>query len=155
MTLAAAKRFRVPLGILEATEEALADAGADGHELFVLWSGKLNGKTFDVSTRHVPRQTSYRTKSGLLVRVDGDELHKLNVWLYDAGETLGVQIHAHPSRAYHSDTDDTYPIVSTPGALSIVAPDFCGRGLLVRDAAMYRLVDAGWKRQPRRVVEVM
>lgn len=155
MTLAAIKRFRVPRDILDATERALADAGSKGNELFVLWSGKPNGKAFDVSTRHVPRQTAYRMKTGLLVRVDGDELHKLNVWLYNAGETLGVQIHAHPSHAYHSETDNTYPIISTPGALSLVAPDFCRRGLLVRDAAMYRLAASGWKKQPHRVIEVV
>ncbi len=155
MTLAEVFRFRVPVGIVEDTERALLRAGTDGHELFVLWSGYQDGSLFEVRTPHVPRQTSYRLRDGLCVRVEGEELHRLNRWLYEAGEILAVQVHAHPSRAFHSATDNTYPIVATVGGLSIVVPDFCRHGLFTGGAAVYRLEHSGWVEKPSNLVQVI
>ena len=76
------------------------------------------------------------------------------MWLYEAGEMLAVQVHAHPTDAYHSDTDDTYPIVATLGGLSIGVPDFCSRGLFTDSTMIYRLEPKGWVEQPRDLVEV-
>ncbi len=154
MSLHRVERFRVPARLVSGTEGALRQAGAKGRELFVLWCGRVDGPLFDVTTAQVPRQTAYSLDTGLCVRVEGDELHRLNMWLYDTGLVLGAQVHAHPTDAYHSETDDTYPIVSAPGALSIVAPDFCRRGLLVDDAALYRLDPPGWAEATTASVQV-
>lgn len=154
MTLADVEQFHVPAAIVRQTEETLRNAGAEGYEVFVLWSGRQNGRLFNVRTIHVPRQDSYRLSSGLCVRVDGDELHRLNVWLYEAGETLAVQVHAHPDAAYHSETDDTYPIVATLGGLSIVAAEFCRAGLFTSSTAIYRLHSDGWTEHPGDLVQV-
>jgi hypothetical protein len=133
---------------IAATNDALREAGRDGFELFVLWTGVARGKRFDVGHVHVPRQTSFQEEEGLHVRVDGDELHKLNVWLFENGETLGVQVHTHPRKAYHSETDDTYPMVTSMGGLSIVVPNFGDRGVLGPGTAVYRLGESGWTRLP-------
>jgi hypothetical protein len=154
MSLGAVQRFRVGADVVARTEEALCTAGREGYELFVLWSGRVSGPEFFVDTPHVPKQTSYRLDSGLSVRVNGDELHRLNVWLFDASQILGVQIHAHPTGAFHSDTDDAYPIVATIGGLSIVAPDFCRRGLFTSGTALFRLAENGWIEQPASIVTV-
>lgn len=137
--------FRVPSWIIHQTEAALQSAGTQGFELFVLWSGVDNGHVFEVRTPHVPRQTSFRLELGLCVRVDGDELHRLNRWLCEAGERLAVQIHSHPTDAYHSDTDDAFPIVTALGGLSIVAPNFGREGLLGTGTMAYRLNITGWR----------
>jgi hypothetical protein len=155
MMLAQVEHFQVPATIVAQTEEALRTAGAEGYEAFVLWSGRQNGRLFDVRTVHVPKQDSYRLSSGLCVRVDGDELHRLNVWLYEAGEILAIQVHAHPDDAYHSETDDTYPIVATLGGLSIVAAEFCRAGLFTASTAIYRLLSDGWTKQNADLVRVM
>jgi hypothetical protein len=155
MSLAEVWTFEVGGDIVTRTEEALRAAGRDGYELFVLWSGRQSGQTFRVETPHVPKQTSYQLDSGLCVRVEGEELHRLNVWLFDAKQTLGVQVHAHPTDAFHSDTDDAYPIVASLGGLSIVVPDFCRGGLFSAGTAMYRLTDDGWIEQPSDVVSVL
>jgi hypothetical protein len=76
--------------------------------------------------------------------VEGSELHRLNVWLFEHGEELAVQVHSHPTDAYHSDTDDAYPIVAIRGGLSIVVPDFARDGLLGHGVAYYRLGREGW-----------
>ncbi len=146
MTLADVDRFIVPSRVIVETEGALRSAGARGHELFVLWTGCVEGNAFDVRTSHVPRQSSYRLAEGLLVRVEADALHQLNSWLYEHGEMLGVQVHAHPDAAYHSETDSMYPIVTTLGGLSLVAERFCAGDLLSRSSAAYRLTRSGWKR---------
>ena len=154
MILAQAEQFLVPGQIVVQTEETLRTAGAEGYEAFVLWSGRQNGRVFEVRTVHVPKQSSYRLCSGLCVRIDGDELHRLNVWLYEAGEFLAVQVHAHPNEAYHSDTDSAYPIVATLGGISIVAAEFCRAGLFAPSTAIYRLKQEGWVEEPAGIVRV-
>jgi hypothetical protein len=144
MSLDHVGRLLVPVEALKRTENSLRAAGREGFELFVLWSGTPEGDAFCVKTPHVPRQTAYRSRRGLLVRIEGDALHELNRWLYEHGETLGAQVHAHPSDAYHSETDDSYPIVTVLGGFSIVAADFARRGLLCEDTAVYRLTPNGW-----------
>jgi len=153
--LADVERFHVPARIVKETEETLRKSGSEGYEAFVLWSGQQNGRLFSVRTAHVPKQDSYRLNSGLCVRVDGSELHRLNVWLYEAGEILAVQVHAHPDDAYHSETDDTYPIVATLGGLSIVAAEFCRDQLFTSSTAIYRLYPDGWTEQTADLIQVM
>jgi|SRR6266550_7520529 len=155
MRLAQVEQFQVPAKIVRQTEETLRAAGAKGCEAFVLWSGRQNGPLFNILTVHVPKQNAYCLSSGLCVRVDGDELHRLNVWLYEADEILAIQIHAHPDEAYHSETDDTYPIVATLGGLSIVAAEFCRARLFTSSTAVYRLQADGWTKQQADLVRVI
>ena len=154
MTLEGIETFFVPEDVVADTERSLHQAGRDGYELFVLWSGTYDGSAFRVKTAHVPEQTSYRSKGGLCVRVEGEALHKLNVWLFEHEETLGAQVHAHPTDAYHSGTDDTFPIVTTLGGLSLVVPDFCHAGLFAGSAA-YRLSLDGWREDSRPVIQLI
>jgi hypothetical protein len=155
MTLAELRRFRVPLELVEETEQALREAGRDGYELFVLWTGTIERDSLVVRTSHVPAQKSYRMHDELLVRVEGEALHELNTWLYESGEILAAQVHAHPGAAYHSGTDDSYPIVTRLGGISIVTPDFCSEGLFADGTAVYRLEPDGWIEQDRSLVEVV
>lgn len=144
MNLEAIQQFLVPVRVVQETETSLREAGRDGFERFVLWSGVVSETTFTVRTQHVPRQTSYKLANGLCVRVDGEELHRLNRWLFECGEVLGVQVHTHPTNAYHSETDDRYPIVTLLGGLSIVVPEFARAGLRGPGIAAYRLTRPGW-----------
>jgi hypothetical protein len=54
----------------------------------------------------------------------------LNAFWLDLARTrhgVRVQVHTHPFEAFHSRTDDAFPIVHTRGFLSLVIPDFgCG-----------------------------
>lgn len=137
-------RFIVPLPIVHETDDQLRAAGREGVERFVLWSGMQAHDIFYVRSSHVPRQTAYRLLDGLCVRVDGDELHRLNLWLFEHHEQLGVQVHTHPAEAYHSETDDTYPIVTVRGGLSLVVPNFGRDGVQGPDVAWYRLGRTDW-----------
>jgi hypothetical protein len=155
MSLATMTRFVVPRDVIARTEAQLRNAGRDGYELFVLWSGSIEGTTFTVQTPHVPKQTSYKRGDGLCVRVEGAALHRLNTWLYENDEVLGAQVHSHSRTAFHSITDDTYPIVTATGGLSLVAANFCKRGLIDRKSALFRLIGGEWVQQPLDLITVV
>jgi hypothetical protein len=144
VTLNSVREVRVGSAVVDETETALREAGGDGYELFVLWTGHLDQDSFEVEHAYVPRQRSYKMRDGLCVRVEADELHELNVWLYEQRQQLGIQIHTHPRRAYHSDTDDEFPIVTTLGGISVVVPRFCRSGLSDPGTMVYRLTPRGW-----------
>lgn len=140
-------RFVIPTAVIDRTDAALREAGRRGAEKFVLWTGHVIGRVFAAAAAYVPDQVPHRLADGVCVTVDGDALHALNKWLYEHQQTLAVQVHTHPTRAYHSDTDDTYPIVTQRGGLSLVVPDFAAAGIRGSGTALYRLSGSGWHRQ--------
>jgi hypothetical protein len=71
------------------------------------------------------------------------------VWLFENSMTLIAQLHSHPTEAYHSDTDDAFPIATTVGSLSIVIPDYAREPFSLIRSAVYRLIpDHGWVFMP-------
>lgn len=146
MTLERVDFFAVPSDVIDATDRALCEAGQDGYELFVLWTGRQTLEGFAVEHWFIPEQTSYREEAGLHVRVEADELDRLNRWLYQNQQLLAVQVHSHPTEAFHSDTDDEYAIATAIGCLSIVVPNFGRQGILGPGTAVYRLQTSGWIR---------
>lgn len=120
--------------------------GQRGLEAFALWAGKCSGSTFTVTDTIIPAQHSVQLEEGLLYSVDGEELHRINVWLYNQQKMLVAQIHTHPGRAYHSETDDEYPVMATLGGLSIVIPHFASEPFTLNNIAVYRLEEGGtWR----------
>ncbi len=138
-------KFLVPADVLSGTIEFLQEVGAHGAEGFVLWSGrKERAETFRFVSAYIPEQRAYKTEGGLLVVVEGEALFRVNKELYQRGEILGGQVHTHPTSAYHSDTDDHYPLVTLVGALSLVIPNFACRAPDDKDTwAGYRLKGYG------------
>jgi hypothetical protein len=139
--LAGVQQFVLPQTILVSTLKTLADIGRREVEGFVLWGGILEDERFRFTSGYVPRQRGLKTPDGLLVEVDGDALFEVNKAFNERGEILAAQAHSHPTEAYHSSTDDLYPIVTILGGLSLVIPDFARAGLDGFDAfRWYRLV---------------
>ena len=134
-----------PYECLKIAYDHMRQAGEQRLEGVALFAGKEEGKVFKVESTIVPMQQAMSIEDGLLYAVDGDELYRINVWLYDNKMSLIAQIHSHPSRAYHSETDDAYPIIATVGGISIVVPDFATKGVDVAAWAVYRLIpQKGW-----------
>ncbi|MBN8675446.1 MAG: Mov34/MPN/PAD-1 family protein [Chitinophagales bacterium] len=136
---------KLPFQCIEFVYKYLREAGEAGAECVALWAGVINNSVFEIKNTIIPAQTAYNIEMGLLYSVDGDELHRINMWLYQNGMTLVAQIHSHPREAYHSETDDRYPIMAVVGGLSIVIPDFAFRPFSIKDWAVYRLLpQRGW-----------
>lgn len=136
-------RFVIPRSVLGTTIGFLREAGRKGNEAFVLWSGLAAGSSdFHFTRAILPIQNPQATRYGLMVTVEGDELFRINKEAYERGETLGAQVHSHPTEAFHSDTDDRFPLVTLVGALSLVIPNFAGRAPSdIDEWAWYRLSD--------------
>lgn len=145
MRVAEVREFVVPLELVDQTLEPLQEAGRHGYEAFVLWGGRfVDDGGFEFVSAYFPEQTTSRGEDGLLVHVDGEVLFRVNRAFYERGLVLGGQVHSHPTDAYHSETDDAYPLVTLIGALSGVVPDFGDGGReRVTDWAWYRLVAVG------------
>jgi hypothetical protein len=137
------EQFGFKAEVINKAYEFLAHAGKERFEAVALFAGTVSGATALVTEAILPLQKSYKLESGLMYHVEGEELHRINVWLYKNKLKLLGQIHSHPTEAYHSETDDEYPIISTVGGLSIVVPNFA-RGKMKHDEwAYYRLSQEG------------
>lgn len=161
MDLTPVRELQIPNDVLEPTLEFLAKKGEHGEEGFVVWGGRhLDEHTLQFTSSYVPEQTAHKSPEGLLVVVDGEALFRMNRSFYERGEVAAGQVHTHPTDAYHSSTDDHFPLVTLCGALSLVIPDFAKHGRDAMDRwAWYRLREHGlWDpaslSQTRIVVEV-
>jgi hypothetical protein len=134
------REFYVPLAVLDPTLEVLRTAGAEGNEAFVVWGGAVDEGCLRFTSALRPAQQAINGPDGVGVFVSGEALFELNRVLFHRGEILAGQVHSHPAEAYHSDTDDHFPLVTLLGSLSLVVPDFGTRGRKrTRDWAWYRL----------------
>ncbi len=123
--LLSVRTFVIPSAVVAETISFLRKVGALGSEGFVLWSGTRTGaRSFRFASVLIPEQCAMETEHGLLVTVEGEALFRVNKAVYERNEVLAAQVHTHPTDAYHSSTDDTFPLVTLVGALSIVLPDF-------------------------------
>lgn len=122
-------------------------AGQKGVEAVSLFAGVENNNVFHIREVIIPKQSSYIMEQGLMYAVENDELYRINLWLYENKMSLIAQIHSHPTEAYHSSTDDRYPIVDTYGGVSIVVPYFAQGKMSIYDWAIYRLsLSKAWLR---------
>ena len=135
----AINRINLKQKLLKKAFDFLNYAGERNVEGIALFAGFEKENSFFIEDVIIPKQTSYILEQGLMYAVDGDELHGINVWLYENKMRLIAQIHSHPQQAYHSSADDRYPIVDTLGGISIVVPDFATGNISLLDWAVYRL----------------
>lgn len=136
-------RFVVPRQAVQDVHDHLTEVGRQGYEGLGLWVGRIDGATATVAHALIPAQRLIRNASGVGVHVPGDELHRLNVWLFDNELRILAQIHSHPTHAYHSGTDDDYALATTAGSLSLVVPDFAQNPPDLSRMAIYRLERTG------------
>jgi hypothetical protein len=111
--------YTLPRRILEETFAHFRGCGRGRRECQVLWIGPWDAPTTITKAIH-PKHEAH---------IGGFVLD--NAWLNDlwfalARESLGIriQVHTHPGEAFHSPTDNDFPIVHTVGFLSLVIPNF-------------------------------
>jgi hypothetical protein len=131
--------LRMAANILEKTFRTFRECGRAECECAVYWTGPSNSDLVD----GVEHPTHQRSPFGYEIHDD---------WLSDFWKRLAVskhsvkaQVHTHPGKAFHSTTDDQWPIVSQPGFLSIVIPDFAMGDVSFKSAWIGRLhADGIW-----------
>lgn len=76
----------------------------------------------------------------------------LNAFWLELGEInmgVRVQVHTHPETAFHSLSDDAYPIIHRPAFLSLVIPNFGMGPVGFQDAYLTEIqTDGSWKEVP-------
>jgi len=89
--------------------------------------------------------------------LESNWLHAFWLNLAAAGLGIRVQIHTHPGRAYHSPTDDAFPIIHTPGFLSLVIPDFATGPVSLDNAYLAEISPSGqWRAvEPTDLIEIV
>jgi hypothetical protein len=144
-------KVQVSKAQLTETFRLLRDCGRSNRECQVLWVSAWHDS--DRIARVVHSQHSGHTFG---FRLKDSFINQL--WLELAASRSGVrvQVHTHPQEAFHSRTDDKWPIVHTVGFLSLVIPNFAlGREGL--DGAYLASIEANgsWKKlEPSAVIEV-
>jgi hypothetical protein len=137
-------RYRVPGAVLGETFAELRNCGRGRQECQVLWTSPWD----DIEDINRVVHPKHRARG------DGFELD--GAWLTEFWKELAathsgirVQIHTHPGRAFHSATDDGWPIIHTAGFLSLVIPGFASGPVAFTDAYLAELrEDGGWEEVP-------
>jgi hypothetical protein len=111
--------YRLNSGVLEDTFKHFRACGCGRRECQVLWLSSWD------SPEHITRVVHPRHKAHLGGFVLDDEWLS-DFWLELGNTNMGirVQVHTHPCDAFHSPTDDEFPIIHKPGFLSLVIPNF-------------------------------
>lgn len=134
--------YRISLAQLQETFLELRRCGNGVHECQVLWVSSWTEPriiTEVVHPQHVATPFSFDLNERWLVKFWGQ--------LGQTGKGVRVQVHTHPGGAFHSRTDDDWPLVHTPGFLSLVIPRFAMGEISLEDAYLAELQgNGGWRR---------
>lgn len=132
---------RLSRALLEQTFAQFRHCGAGRRECQALWVGPWADPLLITEVVH-PRHSA----SPVGFQLDSDWLS--DFWTRLSVEELGIRIqcHTHPGTAYHSATDDAFPILHTPGFLSLVFPRFAQGPVGFDQAFLAQIVDTGrWR----------
>lgn len=131
----------VPRSVLERTFEFFRTCGAGLRECQILWTSSWHSPQTITSAVH-PAHRSH----GAGFAVEASWLNTFWLSLASKGHGVRVQVHTHPGEAFHSQTDDAYPIVHTPGFLSLVIPHFALGPVGFDDAFLAEIApDGSWR----------
>lgn len=111
--------YRIAPEILGRTFSHFRECGQSRRECQVLWTSSWNSPETIEETVHPEHHAS---GDGFVL----DDRWLSEFWLELGQKNMGirVQVHTHPHRAFHSRTDDEFPIIHRPGFLSLVIPNF-------------------------------
>lgn len=137
------ENFKIEREVLHTTRDLLAKPGRDEREALVLWAGSRTSEaTFQVTTTLFPPQEA----TGLDFYVHPSAVRAVFDRLEEERLVLAGQVHTHPGEAFHSLTDDAFPLATQVGSLSVVVPDFAANPLDdLSECAVYRLTEEGWR----------
>lgn len=138
-----------------ATREFLRTMGRNRLEGLIVWAGVLDADICRIQEVFAPKQHSYATSRGLLLSLDSESLHDLNVYLFTNGLRLIAQVHSHGEHAFHSKTDDEQSIVTALGGVSVVVRHFAEEDDMLAQCAVFRLREDGWHQLRRDQIDTL
>lgn len=144
MLLRNVKTVHIQQSQIMRTMEAVREFGKAGCECLVLWLGTTSAVDARIEDVWVPPQTSIRNESGVGYFVSSETMLEISRECQRRGIGLIAQVHSHPGRAYHSDADDRYAIVTTNGGFSLVVPNYGACQPHIPAWAVYRLCGRDW-----------
>jgi hypothetical protein len=133
--------YRLPRSILNQTFAHFRGCGLGRRECQVLWVSPWDAPNTIIKAVHPEHQAH---AGGFVL----DDLWLNEFWFGLAQENLGVriQVHTHPGEAFHSPTDDAFPIIHTVGFLSLVIPNFALGPIGFEDAFLTEIqADGRWR----------
>jgi hypothetical protein len=131
-------------GMLEASFGHFRECGRGREECQILWLSSWDAPEFLCKVVH-PKH--HPDRSGFVL----EDRWLNDFWLELANANMGirVQVHTHPQEAFHSPTDDQFPIIHKPGFLSLVIPNFGLGPIGFKDAYLTEIQrDGGWRKVP-------
>ena len=134
-------RLSLPAHVLTETFQHFRTCGQGRRECQVLWKGPWSQPGSITAAVH----SAHRAHAGGF-QVEDAWLNAFWVALAREREGVRIQIHTHPHEAFHSPTDDAYPIVHTVGFLSLVIPDFGMGSVSLDNAYLCEMTESGrWR----------
>jgi hypothetical protein len=131
--------LRVPSSVWEQTLETFRRCGASERECVVYWTGPATQASLvDRAVHPTHRATAFS------YQVDNTWVHKFWSDLASEARSIRAQVHTHAGHACHSPTDDKWPIVGTPGFLSLVVPSFAIHPVRREQLYIAVLSETGW-----------
>lgn len=135
-----AERLRLGESLLQRTLAELRSCGQGREECVAYWTGPLSDRDRVDDLLHPVHRAA---RGGYEV----DQQWLAETWnaLGRDRRTIRVQVHTHPGPAFHSRTDDRYPVVASAGFLSLVIPRFAREPQTLADAHLAHLeADGSW-----------
>jgi hypothetical protein len=127
-------------GMMASTFAQLRNCGQGRNECVVYWTGprKVPGAVDGVILpEHEAGPEWYEIESAWIT--------SFFLELRRAGRTARAQVHSHPTLAWHSCTDDRYPLAPGPGFYSLVVPRFAAGPVGLDDAYLAEVgTDGTW-----------
>ena len=129
--------------VVETTFRTLHDCGVGRFECVVYWTGPADDSSVDGVEHPMHKRSPFGYE------IDDSWLTEFWKKLATTRRSVKAQVHTHPGRAFHSATDDEWPIVSQPGFLSLVIPRFAAGERSLEHAWIGQLgVDGEWREVP-------
>lgn len=135
----------VPRPVLDRVGAVIRACGHGATECVVYVTAPTRRPTTANDLIH-PRHTATASST----HVGEEELDRIWDLLLEHGSTIVLQVHSHPGEAYHSHTDDCWPIIHRPGFPSLVVPRFGASGLAGAHLTTYQ-GDGHWQPSPWRL----
>jgi hypothetical protein len=136
------RRLLLPARLLAETFDHFRTCGRGRRECQVLWTGPWAAPDTITAAVH----SGHRAHAGGF-HVDDAWLNSFWIGLAERRDGVRVQVHTHPHEAFHSPTDDAFPIVQSPGFLSLVIPDFGMGAASFGNAYLCEITETGaWQR---------